>query len=65
MKKQLRQLVSTAENQGWVVEMTSKGHWKFIPPKKDQPILFTSSTPSDFRAWMNFRKELQRHGLKL
>lgn len=65
MKKELRKLAETAEQQGWVVKMTNSCHYKFIPPRKTEPILFTSSTPSDFKAWKNFRKQLQRHGLKL
>jgi hypothetical protein len=52
-----------AESQGWAVDKTQKGHWRFRPPKGE--IIVTSGTPSDYRAILNFVARLRRGGLVL
>lgn len=54
-------LVRAAQAEGWEVTKTRGGHWKFKAPNGD--VIFTGSTPSDKRAWLNVRAHLRRHGL--
>ncbi len=59
----LRDIVKAAEEQGFRVERTSKGHWKFLPLDKKYPAEFFSGTPSDQRAILNLIGKLRRAGL--
>jgi len=59
----LRDVVKAAEEQGFRVERTSKGHWKFFPPDPAKPAEFFSGTPSDQRAIKNLIAKLRRAGL--
>jgi len=56
------EIVKAAEEQGWTTERTRKGHWRFNPPNKTVPPVFTSGTPGDFRAVKNFLTKLRKHG---
>lgn len=64
-RKDMRKITRTARRQGWRVEHTRNGHWKFVPPNPRQRMLFTGGTPSDSRGRTNFLKELERSGLDL
>ena len=55
----MRGIMDLAENLGYSVEKTNGGHFRFTHPRASTPI-FTSSTPSDRRAFMNMSKMLQR-----
>lgn len=56
--KNLQALVAFAIDEGWVVTRTRGGHVKFT--KVGCPPIFTSSTPSDYRAGLNARALLRR-----
>lgn len=60
----LRDIIEAAEDQGFHVDRTSKGHWRFVPPDPDQPIVHHSGTPSDWRAVRNLVARLRRVGLE-
>jgi hypothetical protein len=59
-----RDIADLARHQGWRIEQTKKGHWRFIPPN-DGEIVITSGTPSDHRTCNNFRSRMKRSGLRL
>jgi hypothetical protein len=59
--KELKALLSLAEDQGWRVSRTNNGHYKLIAP--NGKIVFTSSTPSDNRAIKNIERDLRSGGL--
>jgi hypothetical protein len=59
--KELRALLTLAENQGWRVTMTQKNHYKLVAP--NGKVVFTSSTPSDSRAIKNIERDLRSGGL--
>jgi hypothetical protein len=59
--KKTRDFARFAMERGWQVSITNGGHLKFVSPTGT--VLFTSSTPSDWRAWKNFRSQLRRQGL--
>lgn len=63
--KHLRKIIKKAKKQGWLVERTKNSHVKFIPKDKSQRPVYTGSTPSDKRALLNLKKDLERSGLKL
>lgn len=49
--KALGMLFVYAANNDWLVMRTNGGHLRFTKPGR--PIIHTSSTPSDRRAWLN------------
>lgn len=55
--------ISVAEANGWTVALTGNSHWCFTPPDPKVPKAYTSSTPSDRRAILNFRRDLRQRGL--
>jgi len=59
--KDFARLVKIATTAGWKVDKRKAGHVCFETP--DGRKVFTSSTPSDKRAFLNLRSELRRHGL--
>lgn len=49
---------------GWTVTRTRRNqHWKFVSPDRRVAPVFTSGTPSDWRAYRNLRSALRRGGL--
>lgn len=65
MSKDLNQLKTLAENQGWDVSLTSGGHLRWDPPDKRFRPVFSASTPSDYRALNNIKSRLKRAGLQI
>lgn len=55
-----RKIRRAAQDQGWEVGRTGKGHWRFVPPDPAKPICIFSGTPSDRRAILNFVAQLRR-----
>ncbi len=64
MSKDFRDIRREAERQGWVVETTRGGHWRFLPPDKAKPIVHISGTPSDRRDLDNSIALLRRSGFR-
>jgi len=58
----VKQLRRAAEAQGWKVEQTRSGHWRFVPPDRAKPIVIVSGTPSDHRSMRNSLAMLKRSG---
>lgn len=56
-----RNLIDIAEEQGWEVSRTRRGHLKMKSPNGN--VVFHSGTPSDWRAVHNFVAKLRRNGL--
>jgi len=63
MDAQMKKLVKTAKEQGWLIEKTENNHWMFVPPDGGR-IIYTGSTPSDSRSRRNLIADLRRGGLK-
>lgn len=62
-KLDLPRCISIARDQGWDVALTKNNHWRFKSPKG--PVVFTSSTASDWRAIRNHVARLRRAGLQI
>lgn len=60
----LLDLVDRARAQGWTVEQTKSGHWKFIPLDKTQKIVVGGGSGGDPRAWKNLEAQLKRSGFR-
>lgn len=58
-----RELLKAAEKAGWKIEKRRRGHLKLTSPDGD--IVFTSSTPSDWRGTLNLASHLRRLGLEV
>jgi hypothetical protein len=54
----IRLLMDFALSHGWKVSRTQGGHIRFT--KAGMPPIFTSSTPSDYRAELNAKAQLRR-----
>ena len=57
-------LIRTAQAQGWRLEVAQRGHPRLYSPD-GKTIIGTSGTPSDFRAFRNFRSRLKKAGVRL
>ena len=62
MASDIKQLIKTAEKQGWEVRKTNGGHLKWISPYGG--FVFSALTPSDNRAIQNIVHQLQTRGFK-
>lgn len=60
--KELRPLIREAQRQGWTVELTRRGRYRWTNPAGGTPY-FSASTPSDRRAVHNIVSDLHRRGL--
>lgn len=58
-----RDVMKAARKQGWVVEQTSKKHWKFLPPSGGGPVFYSGSA-GDWRALRNFIAAMRQKGFK-
>lgn len=60
--KSLRDWARLAQSLGWKITETGSGHMRWCAP--DGTLVFTSSTPGDYRSLMNDRARLRRAGLR-
>jgi predicted RNA binding protein YcfA (HicA-like mRNA interferase family) len=58
----LAELFKRLESEGWEIERRKAGHVRLTSPKGG--VVFTSSSPSDFRALRNVERDLKRAGWK-
>jgi hypothetical protein len=58
--KDIKSLIKQAECQGWEVRLTKNNHYKWLSPIGR--FFFSASTPSDYRAVDNIKKDLTRYG---
>ena len=62
----LARIIKVAKRQGWTVIQSRRNcHWKFKSPNPRVPTIFTSSSPSDYRAIRNLTASLRRAGLQV
>jgi hypothetical protein len=61
MRKDLKQVFASLEEQGWTIREAKKG-WMAVPPDESKPIVTIHGTPSDKRAWNNMMAALRRSG---
>ena len=57
----LEEVKKRAEQQGFRVTRTNRGHWQFYAPNKED-IITVGGTPGDWRGWQNFIASLKRAG---
>lgn len=58
-----RALVEKAKAQGFKVEMTHGGHYKFTPPDPTQRVFYAASTPNRPRRFIqHVRRDLRSRG---
>lgn len=60
-RKELRELMIAAKKQGWGIVVNK--HIKWIPPAGGP--YFSSTSPSDWRALRNLKRDLSKRGLKI
>lgn len=65
MANALKDLRRAAEQQGWTVEASKGGHWKFIPPDKTKPMVVLPGTSVSRCGMRNALSALRRSGLEL
>lgn len=58
-----KKLIDAAIEAGWTMEKRKSGHLKLTSPKGD--IIFTASTPSDWRATKNLASQLRKLGVQI
>ena len=58
-----RDLLKAARRAGWMIEKRRGGHLKLISPTGE--VIFTASTPSDWRGTLNLAAHLRRLGLEV
>jgi len=58
----LQQLIHAARKAGWSVKQRHGGHLCWRAPNR-APLVFSASSPSDWRAQANLRASLRRAGL--
>lgn len=62
VKPLLRSLAEDAAKQGWRIFMRPNGHLRWESP--EGAVVFTSATPTDWRAVHRVRADLRRNGYK-
>lgn len=63
---ELKQLIERAKASGWTVSRSKhNSHWRFLSPDTNVSPIYTSATPSDWRAVRNLRARLKRGGLSV
>ena len=60
--KDLNDLVKRAVKQGWTVTLRNNGHLAWKSPRGG--VVFTASSPSDFRVIKNVIRELKKFGFE-
>lgn len=63
ISKEFRPLLDAAIAAGWTITASSSKHVRWRSP--EGKTVFTSSTPSDHRAFQNARSDLRRNGLSI
>jgi len=58
-----REIAEVAVSQGWRVEQTEKGHWRFIPPDRTKRIVILPGSSVSRSGMRNALADLRRSGL--
>ena len=59
--KRLRVVLKAAERDGWHVKELKAG-WMLFPPDPTRSPVTVHGSPSDMRAWANFRADMRQRG---
>lgn len=62
-KTPMHDVIDQAKQQGWRHEVSGSGHHKLMPPN-GKPMVVTSVSPGDGRAYKNFLAAMRRSGFK-
>lgn len=62
-QKEIKEIVKAAEEQGWRVKATKRGHLMFFAPDGINKVT-AGGTPSDYRALANLLSDLRRYGFE-
>lgn len=62
MSGDLRKLLKAAQDQGFIVKRTRKGHWQ-VRNAEGQIVAVIAGTPSDSHAWRNALSDMRKAGL--
>lgn len=60
MRRQIKDLILSAQAQGWTAEMRGTGHWALYAPGGGMVVM--AATPSDHRAVKNIVSVMRRYG---
>jgi hypothetical protein len=63
LPKEYQELLKLAEQQGWTVVRRNNTHLAWVSPTGAK--VYSSATPSDWRAVLNLKRDLRRYGLKV
>lgn len=62
MNKDIQVLLRSLKNAGWIIERTTRNHYKVT---KGAEVVVLAGTPSDPRSLRNMRAELRRRGAQI
>lgn len=62
---EIHPLIDAAREQEWRVDLTDGGHVRFLSCNRNVRPIYTSQTPSDWRAMRNLKSKLRRSGLRV
>jgi hypothetical protein len=60
INKEIEQLIKKARSQGWTVEPTRGGHYKWITPSG--AFFYSPKTPSEYRSIKNVKRDMKAYG---
>lgn len=63
-KKEIKEIIREATQQGWRVERGGK-HYRAYPPSMESPPQTIPITPSDYRGYKNLLAQLRRGGMDI
>ena len=58
-----KKLQEVAKEQGWTILRRTNTHLAWVSPTGEK--VYSSATPSDWRAVLNLKRDLKRYGLKV
>jgi len=61
IRPEFKELLGTAKDQGWQVFVRTNNHLAWVSPTGAK--VFSSRTPSDYRAIKNLMKDLKHNGM--
>lgn len=61
--KDIKELIQLAQEQGWTIVTSGGGHLAWTPPHDPTRKISTSSSPSDYQAINNIKRDLKAAGL--
>ena len=62
MNKEIKQLIRLVQGQKWKVRVRNNGHMVWKSPDPNSGPIYTSQTPSDYRAIERIKSQLRKAG---